>query len=185
MLFPGKLMAPTPGKCQSPTVRDVCDIYLRGHIKNRAGKRRVEIRRTFDLMRAGIADHDAATVTRKVASVHLSDSTTSQCRRRCCKELRAAWDYRPDSGDLPQTTPNGWRSALRGKLKSKERAKLFDESQGQRLGSCADREPVGQPDEVRSKLARGPVKTSRVTKWLWTMSNRGKVSASIGSPRAA
>ena len=185
MLFPGKLMAPAPGKCQSPTVRDVCDIYLRGHIKNRAEKGRVEIRRTFDLMLAGIADHDAATVTRKVASVHLSDSTTSQCRRRCCKELRAAWDYRPDSGDLPQTAPNGWRSALRGKLKSKERAKLVDESQGQRLGSCADREPVGQPDEVRSKLARGPVKTSRVTRWLWTTSSRGKVSASIGSPRAA
>ena len=85
-------MAPTPGKCQSPTVRDVCDIYLRGHIKNRAEKGRVEIRRTFDLMRAGIADLDAATVTRKVASVHLSDSTTSQCRRRSCKELRAAWN---------------------------------------------------------------------------------------------
>lgn len=99
--------------------------------------------------------------------------------------IEGGLEHRPDSGDLPQTTPNGWRSALRGKLKSKERAKLVDESQGQRLGSCADREPVGQPDEVRSKLARGPVKTSRVTKWLWTMSNRGKVSASIGSPRAA
>ncbi len=52
MFFPGERMTPAPGKCQSPTVRDVCDIYLNGRIKNRAEKGRVEIRRTFETMLA-------------------------------------------------------------------------------------------------------------------------------------
>jgi hypothetical protein len=138
MLFPVKLMAPASGKCQSPTVRDVCDIYLRGHIKNRAEKGRVEIRRTFDLMLAGIADHDAATVTRKVASVHISDSTTSQCRWRCCKELRAAWNTTriPVIFRRPRQMGGVRRSAANSSPKS---ARSWSMS---RKGNCWDHAPT-------------------------------------------
>lgn len=156
---------PAPGKCQSPTVRDVCDIYLKGHIKNRAEKGRVEIRRTFDTMLLGIADHDAATVTRKIAFAHIKQFDHIPVQAAILrKELGAAWDYCLDSGDLPETTPNWWRSVLRGKLKSKGRAKL-----GVKSGVT---KRVLSPDEI-GKIIRWLPNFSKnvedmLTLYLWT-----------------
>lgn len=39
---------------------------------------------------------------------------------------------------------------------------------------------IDQPDEARRKLARGPIKESRVTDWLWPTLNKGK--AMLGHP---
>jgi integrase len=107
------------------TVAQVCKIYLDGHVKNRAKKGRDEVERTFNTMLDGISDMPAVAVTRKIAFTHIKkfDNVPVQAGN-LRRELGAAWDYCLDSGDLPEEIPNWWRLVLRGKLKSKGRAKL-------------------------------------------------------------
>ncbi|WP_234265068.1 tyrosine-type recombinase/integrase [Hydrogenophaga sp. NFH-34] len=147
------------------TVRQVCDIYLAGHVKNRAKKGRDEVARTFDTMLGDIADMRAIDVTRKIAFAHIKQYDhipvqASNLRR----ELGAAWDYCLDSGDLPDNTPNWWRQILRGKLKSKGPKKLgVHKGTGKRVLS---------PDEV-GELVRWLPNFSRavndfLTIYLWT-----------------
>lgn len=103
------------------TVRDICTIYLEGHIDvNRKEKGAVEIRRTFNTMTESIADMKAVDVTRSVAVdliqgfAHIPVQASSLRR-----ELGAAWEFALDAGKLPESAPNWWRLILRGKLKSK------------------------------------------------------------------
>jgi integrase len=107
------------------TVREVCDIYLAGHIKHRAVKGRKEVARTFNTMLGGIEGLAAAAVTRKIAFDHIKQYDDRPVQAgNLRRELGAAWDYCLDAGDLPEDTPNWWRLVLRGKLKSKGHAKL-------------------------------------------------------------
>ncbi|MGE0069688.1 MAG: tyrosine-type recombinase/integrase, partial [Thiomonas sp.] len=153
------------GKRQNPTVRDICEIYLKGHIKNRAEKGRLEIHRTFRTMLDGIADLDATAVTRKIAFAHIKQFDHIPVQAAILrKELGAAWDYCLDSGDLPENAPNWWRSILRGKLKSKGRAKL-----GSKTGVT---KRVLSPDEVGRLIRWLPNFSKNVedmlTLYLWT-----------------
>ena len=112
-------------RSDNPTVRDICEIYLAGHVKTRAVKGRREVARTFNTMLDGIGDMDAAAVTRRVAFDHIKQFDhipvqASNLRR----ELGAAWDYCLDSGALGEETPNWWRQILRGKLRSNGHARL-------------------------------------------------------------
>ena len=136
------------GGRRGATVREICEIYLAGHIKNRAEKGRAEIRRMFDTMLKDIGDMEAVAVTRKIAFAHIKRFDHSPVQAaNLRKELGAAWDYCLDSGDLPDDTPNWWRSVLRGKLKSKGRAKL-----GAKTGV--------------SKRVLSPAEVGRIIRWL-------------------
>ena len=116
---------PTVSRAVGPTVREVCDIYLKGHIKNRAMKGRIEVDRTFKTMLAGIEEMPAVAVTRKIAFDHIKQYDYAPVQAgNLRRELGAAWDYCLDSGDLPEETLNWWRLVLRGKLKSKGHNKL-------------------------------------------------------------
>lgn len=149
----------------SPTVRELCDIYLTGHVKNRAKKGQREVARTFNTMLDGIQDMPATAITRKVAFDHIkkfehAPVQASNLRR----ELGAAWDYCLDSGDLPEDTPNWWRLVLRGKLRSKGHAKL-----GIKKGAI---KRVLSPEEV-GKLIRWLPNFSKnvhdmLTLYFWT-----------------
>jgi len=116
-------------------------------------------------MLVGIADRDAATVTRKIAFAHIKQFDHIPVQAAMLrKELGAVWDYCLDSGDLPETTPNWWRSVLRGKLKSKGRAKL-----GVKTGVT---KRVLSPDEI-GKIIRWLPNFSKnvedmLTLYLWT-----------------
>lgn len=152
-------------KRQNPTVRDICEIYLKGHIKNRAEKGRLEVHRTFGTMLDGIADLDATAVTRKIAFAHIKQFDHIPVQAAILrKELGAAWDYCLDSGDMPEDAPNWWRSILRGKLKSKGRAKL-----GCKTGVT---KRVLSPDEVGRLIRWLPNFSQNVedmlTLYLWT-----------------
>ncbi|MBN9475368.1 MAG: alpha/beta hydrolase [Bordetella sp. SCN 67-23] len=135
------------------TVRRVCDLYLEGHISRRAEKGRGEVARLFNTMLDGIENMLAVDVTRTVAFAHIkkydeSPVIASNLRR----ELGAAWDYCLDSGDLLEDTPNWWRLILRGKLKSKGRAKL-----GVKAG--------------KKKRVLSPEEAGQVIRWLPNFSN--------------
>lgn len=103
-----------------PTVRDVCEAYLAGHIdRHRKAKGAAEIRRMFDTMLGDFADLVAATVTRSQAFALLeSFSTVPVQASKLRAELGAAWDYSLDAGKLPDNTPNWWRQIMRGRLRS-------------------------------------------------------------------
>jgi len=132
----------TPATSRSgvPTVREVCDIYLKGHIKNRAKKGRDEVERTFNTMLGGVEDMPAAAITRKIAFDHIKQFDYAPVQAgNLRRELGAAWDYCLDSGDLSEDTPNWWRLVLRGKLKSKGHNKLgVKKGAGKRVLSPAE-----------------------------------------------
>ena len=90
---------------------------------------------------------------------------------------RHVYESLGDFGALPDHQPEGrqavrqaLRHAARGDGRGDRLVNLLQPSQTSlHVGLC-------QPDAVRGKLARGPVKTSRVIEWLWTTSIRGKIS---------
>jgi len=118
----GETVTPT---ASGLTVREVCNLYLSGHIKHRAKKGQDEVARTFKTMLDGIAHLPATAISRKIAFDHIKQFDHAPVQAgNLRRELGAAWDYCLDAGDLPEDTPNWWRLILRGKLKSKGRAKL-------------------------------------------------------------
>lgn len=157
-----------PGSYQQSTVltvRQLCDDYLKGHIKHRAPKGRAEVERMFRTMLGEIQNCPAHTITRKIAFDTIkgfdgSPVIASNLRR----ELGAAWDYALDSGVLSQDTPNWWRLILRGKLKSKGPAKLGIKS--------GVKKRVLTPDEVGILIRWLPNFSKNVsdvlTVYLWT-----------------
>jgi len=161
----GDKRRPAVGETGYPTVRDVCHIYLTGHVKNRVKKGRDEVARTFKTMLDGIADLPATAITRKVAFNHIKQFDHAPVQAGVLRrELGAAWDYCLDSGDLPEDAPNWWRLILRGKLKSKGRAKL-----GEKRGVT---KRVLSPDETGTLIRWLPNFSQNVddmlTLYLWT-----------------
>lgn len=116
--------AKRPGAGGVPTVAEVCQAYLDGHIaRNRTEKGQVEIARTFRTMLGELAARPAPDVARSDAFALIESfahiPVQAQILRR---ELGSAWEYGHDSGKLPESVPNWWRLILRGKLKSKGKA---------------------------------------------------------------
>lgn len=90
---------PAASRPGGPTVREVCDIYLEGHIKNRAKKGRDEVARTFKTMLTGIEETPAVAITRKIAFDHIKQYDYAPVQAgNLRRELGAAWDYCLDRG---------------------------------------------------------------------------------------
>lgn len=103
------------------TVRQVVADYVDGHIKvNRKTKGATEVERMFRTMLDGITQIDAASLTRAQAFDLIESWRHVPVQAaKLRSELGAAWDYALDAGRLPESTPNWWRTILRGKLRSK------------------------------------------------------------------
>jgi len=156
---------PAASRPGGPTVREVCDIYLEGHIKNRAKKGRDEVARTFKTMLTGIEETPAVAITRKIAFDHIKQYDHAPVQAgNLRRELGAAWDYCLDSGDLPEDTPNWWRLVLRGKLKSKGHNKLgVKKGAGKRVLSPAE---AGQVIRWLPNFSKNV--DDMLTLYLWT-----------------
>lgn len=102
------------------TVRQVCDLYLEGHIaRHRKPKGQAEITRLFNKMLGRTGEATAETLTRTQAFDLLdSHGKTPVLASNLRCELGAAWDYALDAGKLPESTPNWWRQIMRGRLRS-------------------------------------------------------------------
>jgi hypothetical protein len=131
------------------TVQDVCDDYVRGHIRPaRAKKGATEVERLFATMLGDAAQCIAADITRTQAfDLIQSYASTPVVAKQLRRELGAAWDFALDAGRLPDNAPNWWRLILRGKLKSKGK-KL----QGEYIGT--------------SKRVLSPAETGQLIRWL-------------------
>jgi integrase len=115
------------------TVRQLCELYLVGHIEgNRKPKGAAEIRRMFNTMLGDFGNVQAASVTRSQAFETLeSYSNVPVQASKLRAELGAAWDYGLDAGRLPETAANWWRQIMRGRLRS--RGKVI---QGKPIGTA-------------------------------------------------
>jgi integrase len=103
------------------TVRRLAEDYLTQHVENaRKAKGAAEVRRMFDTMLGKLNDVPAAALTRTQAFTLIQSYANIPVQAAKLKqEMGAAWDHALDAGKLPDTTPNHWRSLMRGKLKSK------------------------------------------------------------------
>ncbi|PFH12917.1 tyrosine-type recombinase/integrase [Burkholderia sp. JKS000303] len=103
------------------TVRQLCLDFLSGYIdKNRAPAGAAAVRRRVMAKIAPIANVAPIGVTRKQAFDLLAGlSSTPVYASSLRNELGAAWDYALDAGRIPETTPNWWRTVMKGKLQSK------------------------------------------------------------------
>jgi integrase len=148
------------------TVWDVCDDYVRGHIKvARAKKGAAEVERIFATMLGDFGNLTAAEVTRTQAfDLIQSYASTPIVAKDLRGELGGAWDYALDAGRLPDTTPNWWRLILRGKLKSKGK-----KIQGEYIGTS---KRVLTPREIGELIRWLPNFTGLIddvlTLYLWT-----------------
>ncbi|WP_244131721.1 integrase arm-type DNA-binding domain-containing protein [Burkholderia multivorans] len=104
----------------SPTVREICAAYLKGHIDvNRGVKGATEVARMFRTMIEDIADLPVAEVTRERAFAKIDAFRHIPVQASKLRlELGAAWDYALDAGKIPESTPNWWRQIMRGRLRS-------------------------------------------------------------------
>jgi len=157
------------------TVRDLCDDYLVGHIKqHRAAKGAKEVERLFTQKLDAIAGKQAATVTRAEAFNLLSswaDTPVSTGQLR--SELAGAWDYALDAARIPENTPNWWRLIMRGRLRSK--------------GKVIEGKHIGAGKRVLSELEVGqvirwlpnfaPTTDDMLTLYLWTCTRGAEISA--------
>jgi hypothetical protein len=116
-----RIAAARPGAKGGFTVRMLVDDYLSGHVdKRRTRKGSTDIRRMFDSTLGPIANVCAIDLTRKQAFDLLEANVHAPVQAAKLRtELGAAWDRALDAGTLPETTPNHWRSLMRGKIRSK------------------------------------------------------------------
>ncbi|AOJ68394.1 alpha/beta hydrolase [Burkholderia sp. ABCPW 14] len=163
----------------SPTVRDICMAYLKGHVeRNRQPKGAAEVARMFRTMLGDIAALPAAELTRerafsKIDSYRQIPVQASKLRL----ELGAAWDYALDAGRLPESASNWWRQIMRGRLRSNGRR-----IQGQ---------PVGTAKRFLSDVEAGALinwlpNFSRnvedaLTLYLWTGTRGAEIGAMEGA----
>lgn len=157
------------------TVRKLVDAYLDEHIDvARKQKGAVEVRRMFDTMLSSIEDVAAADLSRQQAFALLQshkDIPVQAAKLRA--ELGAAWTHALDAGRLPDTTPNHWRTIMRGKLKSKGKT-----VKGEVIGTS---KRVLKAAEV-AELIRWLPNFSRIvcdilTLYLWTGARGGEIVA--------
>jgi integrase len=160
------------------TVRQVCDLYLAGHIDlHRAEKGRKEIRRMFNTMLRDLANESAATLTRAQAFEFIQSyahiPVQAQNLRR---NLGSAWEYCHDAGELGESVPNWWREILRGKLKSKGKT-INGERRGKVKRSLS-------PAEVGTLIRWMPNFTRDIEDFLMLYLWTGTRGAEIGPMRA-
>lgn len=102
------------------TVSRLIDDYLRGHVEINRSPRNAKMITSMLLGKiAPIAALPAATLSRTQCFGLLDKHTHTpvQCNK-LKQELGAAWDRALDAGRIPDTTPNHWRTLMRGKLPS-------------------------------------------------------------------
>jgi integrase len=154
-------------KTAAYTVRKLCDDYIVQHIEpHRARKGAVEVERMFATMLGDLAALPAVAVTRAQA-YELIQSYAASAPVQAGKlraELGAAWERALDAGDIPDVTPNWWRSILRGKVRS-----LGKRINGERVGlvkRVLTGEEVGQL--IRWLPNFPPLIADALTLYLWT-----------------
>lgn len=161
------------------TVACVADDYWYGHVRlSRAQKGANEVRRMFDTMLGRTGNVPAHELTRAQAFDLIrsfAESAPVQAQKLRA-ELGAAWDYAIDSGRLPESCPNWWRSILRGKIRSKGKRIA-----GQRIGTA---KRVLSAQEVGQLIRWLPNFTASVedvlTLYLWTGTRGGEIVAMRG-----
>ncbi len=107
------------------------------------------------------------------------DALSSYGMRSSMSRKGNCWDNAPTEslwGSLNESGPAVWQEVRHPTPSDGWGDRLADVLQPSQTSLHAG---LYQPNEVRSKLARGPVKECRVTEWLWTTLNEGKVSVPL------
>lgn len=157
------------GKANALTVARVMREYIDGQlIPNRGADTAscIAAQRMLERHTKQIATMSAADVTRSLAfdTIHALRKTPTAAAR-LGSLLGAVWDYSLDAGRLPESTPNHWRSVMKGRLKS--RGKIIG---GKHVGQTRR---VLSADEVRLLLgwvaAMHRLGRDSVVMYLWTV----------------
>jgi integrase len=149
-----------------PTVFDVADEYVEGHLKPTASRGHyAACRRMADAMLGDVAAIIAAAVTRQQAFDLIDGHKGSPVLARQLRQLLgAAWDHALDAGRLPADAPNWWRLILRGKLRSRGRVVKGEHvGTGKRVLSDAEVATL-----IRWLPNYTPIVADVLTLYLWT-----------------
>lgn len=170
----------SPTVAGSPTVRDVLQDYLHGHINvARKEKGAAEVRRMFRMMvPEKFAEKDAASVTRRDAADLIKSHAGIPVQASSLKrEIAAAWVYAMDLGRLPDNASNHWRDILRGKLKSTGKRIA-----GEKVGTA---KRVLSPNELGELVVWLPnfsrLVEDALTLYLWSGTRGAEIMAMMGS----
>jgi hypothetical protein len=108
------------------TLAQACEDYWQGHVApTRAKKGVTEVKRMFDKMLGDTGCLAASEISRAEAFdlIKRYAETAPVQAGKLRAELGAAWDYAIDSGRLPESCPNWWRSScgedqVKGEIRS-------------------------------------------------------------------
>lgn len=157
------------------TVAKLCDDYTTGHIKKNRKPKGAKAKTQMLLTKTEPLRHKLAVdVTRADAFNLLEsmlDSPVSAGELR--GELGAAWDYALDAGRIPESTPNWWRSVMRGRLRSKGK-KIAGENIGVIKRVLSDSEAGGL---IRWLPNFSTLISDAVIMYLWTGTRGAEIVA--------
>jgi len=145
----------------------------------RAKKGATEVKRMFDKMLGPTGCLAASEISRAEAfdliKRHAEMAPVQAGKLRA--ELAAAWDYAIDSGRLPESSPNWWRSVMRGKIRSRGKSIA-----GEKVGTA---QRVLSSDEIGTLIRWLPnfsqLLEDTITLYLWTCTRGAEIVGMEGT----
>jgi hypothetical protein len=162
------------------TLAQACEDYWQGHVaRMRAKKGATEVKRMFDKMLGPTGCLAASEISRAEAfdliKRHAEMAPVQAGKLRA--ELAATWDYAIDSGRLPESSPNWWRSVMRGKIRSRGKSIA-----GEKVGTA---QRVLSSDEIGTLIRWLPnfsqLLEDTITLYLWTCTRGAEIVGMEGT----